>query len=232
MKEQQMQGEREVFEAWAKNHVDSLALGRNGGYAYADASRAWKAWQARAALAQQPATQAAGLTEAAAALLDAVEQELSPEWDCASYHPTLRPAAARLRALLSRVAPNAQQAEQPASLHAESVKENGETLQRAGAAEATRFPVVCIRAKELADALELAAPDALPSDIDRDHEQMDTELCIGRLSGSLGDDGRDTGPGLFAWYAEYPEEGVIPLRLDSKVRAEFDADLAASKEGA
>ncbi|MCA7086091.1 hypothetical protein K7G19_21095 [Cupriavidus sp. DB3] len=57
-----MERERRAFEAWAKDHVDSLALGRNGGYAYADASRAWKAWQARAALAQQAAAQAVGLT--------------------------------------------------------------------------------------------------------------------------------------------------------------------------
>lgn len=83
--------------------------------------------------------------------------------------------------------------------------------------------VLCITAAQILDALELAAPDAIGADIDRDHEQMETEMCIGRLSGSIGDDGADTGPGLFAWYAEYPEEGVIPLKLDSEVRAEIEA---------
>jgi len=109
-------------------------------------------------------------------------------------------------------------------------------LSRAGseprAEERKEARVICIRAKELLDALELAAPDACPDGFDREHEQMDTELCIGRLKGSLDDDGKDTGPGLFAWYSEYPEEGVIPLRLDSEVRAEIDAALAAQKKGA
>lgn len=89
--------------------------------------------------------------------------------------------------------------------------------------------VVCITAKELLDVFELAAPDAIPADIDRDHEQMDTEMCIGRLKGSLDDDGKDTGPGLFAWYSEYPEEGVIPLRLDRDTRAAIAATLAAAE---
>lgn len=98
-----------------------------------------------------------------------------------------------------------------------------ESASQPGVGEAAS--VVCINAKELADVLELAAPDAFPLDFDRDHEQMDTEMCIGRLTGSLDDDGSDTGPGLFAWYTEYPEEGVIPLRLDRDVRASIDAAM-------
>lgn len=99
-----------------------------------------------------------------------------------------------------------------------------ESASQPGGGEAAA--VVCISAKELLDVLELAAPDVMP-EIDRDHEQMDTEMCIGRLTGSLDDDGADTGPGLFAWYTEYPEEGVIPLRLDRDVRASIDALRAA-----
>ncbi|WP_235430494.1 hypothetical protein [Cupriavidus pauculus] len=90
--------------------------------------------------------------------------------------------------------------------------------------------VVCITATELLDALELAAPDAIGADIDRDHEQMDTEMCIGRLKGSIDDDGSDTGPGLFAWYSEYPEEGVMPLRLDRDTKAEIDAILQRERQ--
>lgn len=44
------QAEREAFEAWAKGEVDSLKKGNNGGYLYADATLAWKAWQACATL--------------------------------------------------------------------------------------------------------------------------------------------------------------------------------------
>ncbi|MDE4918326.1 hypothetical protein [Cupriavidus metallidurans] len=89
-------------------------------------------------------------------------------------------------------------------------------------ADAVASSVLCVSAKELLDVLELAAPDVMP-EIDRDHEQMDTEMCIGRLSGSIDDDGNDSGPGLFAWYTEYPEEGVIPLRLDRDVQASITA---------
>lgn len=86
------------------------------------------------------------------------------------------------------------------------------------ASDAENSSVISLSAKELLDVLELAAPDVMP-EINRDHEQMHTEMCVGRLSGSIDDDGSDSGPGLFAWYTEYPEEGVIPLRLDRDVQA-------------
>ncbi len=72
---------------------------------------------------------------------------------------------------------------------------------------------------ELLDALELVAPDAFNSAtglVERNHEQMEGSVCIGRLADSLSDDENHTGPGVFAWDAEYPEEGVMPIRLDSQ----------------
>lgn len=74
---------------------------------------------------------------------------------------------------------------------------------------------IYLSGRELLECLEFVAPDALPAGIDADHEQMDTELFIGRLSGCQDDDGSDMGPGLYAWYVEYPEEGVFAIRLDS-----------------
>lgn len=103
--------------------------------------------------------------------------------------------------------------------------------QGAEASDTRESSVVCISARELLDVLELAAPDVMP-EIDRDHEQMDTEMCIGRLSGSIDDDGGDSGPGLFAWYTEYPEEGVVPLRLDRDIKVSLAAmSREQSQEG-
>lgn len=51
--------ERAAFEAWASGRVTNLIQGKFGtGYVYADAARAWEAWQARAALASRPAVEA------------------------------------------------------------------------------------------------------------------------------------------------------------------------------
>ena len=95
----------------------------------------------------------------------------------------------------------------------------------------SQAPAIYLSGRELLECLELAAPDALPAGVDANHEQMDTELFIGRLSGAQDDDGNDTGPGIYAWYVEYPEEGVTPLRLDSEIRAGIAAALSAGKEG-
>ncbi|KAI3597677.1 hypothetical protein D8I24_6493 [Cupriavidus necator H850] len=114
------------------------------------------------------------------------------------------------------------------------VPPNGATLPANPAPHqfSSQAPAICLSGRELLECLEIAAPDALPAGIDANHEQMDTELFIGRLSGAKDDDGKDSGPGIYAWHVEYPEEGVIPLRLDSETRAAIDASLRASKEGA
>jgi hypothetical protein len=73
--------------------------------------------------------------------------------------------------------------------------------------------------KELLEVIELIAPDAfgtsnLTGFVDSSHEDMEREVCIGRLAGTICGDGVDTGAGIYAWDAEYPEEGVNAIRLD------------------
>ena len=60
---------------------------------------------------------------------------------------------------------------------------------------------------QLREAIDFANPDG-PDDEDQQH----TELVIGYLEDQpVSDDGEQYHTGWFAWLAEYPEEGCIPL---------------------
>ena len=70
--------------------------------------------------------------------------------------------------------------------------------------------IITLNGHDLLELLALAYPDH-----ETDPEQLDTEVCLFQKREAFeADDGSIIDPGLYAYMAEYPEEGIY--RLDGE----------------
>lgn len=76
---------------------------------------------------------------------------------------------------------------------------------------------ITLSATQLMSALQFVAPDYFT-----DADQREAEIVISRLDTGKFSDGEPRPAGIYAWLAEYPEEGCIPLLTSDQAFPWFD----------
>lgn len=94
---------RAKFEAavLAENPDEYLKRGRNKEYIGPELQPMWWAWQAATAAHSEALAAVTSEREVLRRLVRAVEMEMSDDWLCNSYHPSLAPALKAARATLT-----------------------------------------------------------------------------------------------------------------------------------